>query len=97
MCTRVGCSGLIEGAGSSEEGTHKIRPVIVLAHEAIHFGDVHLRHPHGKAVNHKVVVERLHDISRDKTVVNARVLVLVQLRELILPYIHHGCGMCVSE
>jgi hypothetical protein len=96
MYITAGCGGLIEREGSAE-GTHKIRPVIVSAHEAIHFEDVHLRHPHRKAVNHKVVVEWLHDISRDETVVNARVLVLVQLRELVLPYVHHVYGMCVSE
>jgi hypothetical protein len=52
-----------------------------------------LRHPHGEAVYHDVRVERLQDIARNQTVIDARVLVLLELRELVLPYVHHGGGV----
>lgn len=40
-------------------------------------------------MNDKVCIEWLQYISRDKTVVYARVLVLLQLWELLLSYVDH--------
>lgn len=47
-------------------------------------------------------VEGLEDILRDQTVVDALVLVLFELRELVLPYVHHvamciACGQAMCE
>jgi hypothetical protein len=51
------------------------------------------RHPHGEAFDDDMRVEGLEDILRDQTVVNALVLVLFELRELVLPYVHHFCAV----
>jgi hypothetical protein len=48
-----------------------------------------LRHPHWKAVDHDIVVEGFENIAREQAMVDARVLVLIELRELILSDIHH--------
>jgi hypothetical protein len=52
-------------------------------------GAVYSRHPHGKAFDDDMRIERLQDILRNQTVVDALVLVLFELRELVLPYVHH--------
>lgn len=38
-------------------------------------------------------VEGLQDIARNQTVVDPSVLVLVELRKLVLPYVHHDGGV----
>jgi hypothetical protein len=40
-------------------------------------------------VDHHIVVEGLENISREQAMVDARVLVLLELGELILSDIHH--------
>jgi hypothetical protein len=49
-----------------------------------------LRHGHREALDDHMGVEGLEDISRDETVVDAGVLVLLQLGQLALPDVHHG-------
>jgi hypothetical protein len=56
--------------------------------------EVHLRHPHWKAVDHYMSVERLEDISREETVVHTGVLVLLELGQLVLPDVHHSYRCC---
>ena len=51
----------------------------------------HSRHPQRKTMNNNIGIKRLQHISRDKTMVDARVLVLVELGQLVLANIHHGC------
>lgn len=53
---------------------------------------MHLRHAHGEALDDDMCIERLHDVSRDQTLVHSRVLVLLQLRQLVLPNINHRDG-----
>jgi hypothetical protein len=48
-----------------------------------------LRHPHGKTFDDYVGVEWLEDILREQAMINARVLVLSELRQLVLSYVHH--------
>ena len=49
----------------------------------------HSRHGHWEEINDIVCIERLHDIARNKRLVDARVLVSLQLGQLFLPYVHH--------
>jgi hypothetical protein len=48
-----------------------------------------LRHPHWKAVDYHIVVEGLENILREQAVIDARVLVLLELGQLILSDVHH--------
>jgi hypothetical protein len=48
-----------------------------------------LRHPHRKAVDHHVGVERFEDILREQAMVDARVFVFLELRQLVLSYVNH--------
>jgi hypothetical protein len=50
-----------------------------------------LRHPHRKALDHHMRVERLEDILREQTVVYTRILVLFEFGELVLADVHHVC------
>jgi hypothetical protein len=50
-------------------------------------GDI--RHRHGKTFDNDMSVERLENISRHQTVVDGRILVLLELGQVILPYVHH--------
>lgn len=58
---------------------------------------VHLRHPHGKALDDHILIERFKDISRDQGVVNARVLVLLQFMNILLADVAHGDGCTESR
>lgn len=49
----------------------------------------YLRHPHRKAFDHYIVVEGFENILREQTVVNARVLVLLQPWKFVLSNVHH--------
>lgn len=51
--------------------------------------NMYLRHPHGEAIDDKVVVKRLQNVLGDITVINARVLVLFQLRQPFLADVDH--------
>ena len=62
------------------------------AHRFCSHGSLDLRHPHGEALDHHMGVEGLQHISRHQTVVYALIFVLLQLRELVLSYIHHVSG-----
>jgi hypothetical protein len=48
-----------------------------------------LRHPHRKAVDHHVGVERFEDILREQAMVDARIFVFLELRQLVLSYVNH--------
>jgi hypothetical protein len=56
-----------------------------------------LRHPHGKAVDNKMRVKRLEHISGQQTVVDARVLVLLEFRQLILSYVNHDAEFLAGK
>ena len=64
-----------------------------------------LRHPHGEAFNDHICVEGLEDIPRQQGMVHAGVLVLLELREVLLPDVDHAdgfaaisrCTMALSE
>ena len=71
-----------------------------LQHSDYHNGDMsvvvlgigrqrHSRHGHWEEIDDIVCIERLHDIARNKRLVDARVLVSLQLGQLFLPYVHH--------
>jgi hypothetical protein len=47
-------------------------------------------------MNNEIGIKRLEDISGDETVVDAGILVFLELGELVLADIHHGCGLCRS-
>lgn len=51
--------------------------------------DWYIRHGHWEQVNDEFGVERLEDISRQQRVVNTTVFVFFELRQLILPNVHH--------
>lgn len=48
-----------------------------------------LRHPHREAFDNHMSVEGLQHILRKKTVINARVLVLPELGQLVLSNVYH--------
>jgi hypothetical protein len=50
---------------------------------------LNLRHPHRKAVDHHVGVERFENILREQAMVDARVFVFLELRQLVLSYVNH--------
>jgi hypothetical protein len=52
---------------------------------------MNLRHAHGKEVDDEIGIEWLKYVARNQTMVHARVLVLLKLRELLLSNIHHCC------
>lgn len=69
-----------------------------LAHTQINMSKrVDLRHPHGKALDDDMGVEGLHDVSRHQAVVDALILVLFELRQLVLSYVHHDGGLLESR
>lgn len=47
------------------------------------------RHAHGKTVDHKVIVERLENIPAYERVVDTRIPVTLQVRQLMLANVHH--------
>lgn len=68
--------------------------LVRVAHQNAMKGD--LRHPHGEALYDDVGVKGLHDVARDQTVVDAGVLVLLELGELVLANVHHGCEVAAE-
>ena len=53
-----------------------------------------LRHGHGEALDHDVVVERLEHVLRRQGVVDPGVLVVVQAVQLLLANVDHLCLTC---
>lgn len=53
---------------------------------------VYSRHPHGEAANHAFVVERLQDIPTNRRMVNSNIFVVFQIRQFVLPDVHHSGG-----
>jgi hypothetical protein len=59
--------------------------LVVLRNKGVEY----LRHPHGKTFDHNVGVERLENILGEQAVIHTRVLVLLELWQLVLTDIHH--------
>lgn len=59
-------------------------------------GEDHLRHPHGEQGNHAFVIERLEDVGTDRRQVDTRILVVAEVREILLPDVHHSPGRIQS-
>ncbi len=57
-------------------------------------GDQVRGHPHGKALDDDIGVEGLENIFRRQRVVDAAVFVLLEVRQIFLPYVHHFEGRC---
>lgn len=47
------------------------------------------RHAHREAFDNNLCIERLEDVFRGERVINARILVVPESRELFLPDVHH--------
>jgi hypothetical protein len=53
---------------------------------------VYSRHPHGETGNHAFVVERLQYKPTDRRVVDSGIFVVLQVRQFMLPDVHHSLG-----
>lgn len=62
-----------------------------------HIAGNDLRHPHGKTFDRNMGVEGLQDVSRHQGVVDARVFVLFELRQLVRTEVDHGCGGSLTD
>lgn len=54
------------------------------------------RHPHWEATNHEFVVERLENQPADRRVVDSSIFVVLQIRQFMLPDVHH-CFGCLAR
>lgn len=54
------------------------------------------RHPHGKALDHHVGIERFENIATEQRMVDAAVFVFLEAWEFVLAHVDHDCDS-VSE
>jgi hypothetical protein len=94
VSTRLEARGFGLGERRFDEERLQDLVYMLVSLEFSQFRTVYLRHPHRKAFNDDMGIEGLEDILRDQTVVDALVLVLFELRELVLPYIYHFYFLC---
>jgi hypothetical protein len=52
---------------------------------------VYSRHAHWETFDHEIAIERLEDKPTDRRVVDARIFVVLEIREVMLPDVHHRC------
>lgn len=71
--------------------THSIGSAGVSSYSKTNYiqGYDYSRHRHGEAFDGHIVVERFQDVPGDKRVINASILVWMQTRKLLLPYVDH--------